>query len=270
MTSNQHRMCFNLYSLFNKPECRVLVAGAKANPIFPIESPDVFIGAHAGIYHANRFDASTFKIGIVTNWFLCKEALYCDTVREFIKNVKLDHLIVIESIRQEYENILPSDLINIPTSAITRLSVWNCTLLELSYLGFNYLSSLLSSLPPRKIIGFILQLLTEKTSYLTRLSTGMFSALYIYNLLPKSSLLAISGIGLQLGGSYFFDRSNKMQKAGHYSQDIYIAAKLLRHSQSSTKRVIFTDPDAQKALLDLETTSMSSIVQKYLQSITKY
>ena len=33
----------------------VVVAGSKDEPIFPIRNPDVFVGAHGGIFHAERF-----------------------------------------------------------------------------------------------------------------------------------------------------------------------------------------------------------------------
>ena len=245
----------------------VVVAGTKDEPIFPIHNPDVFVGAHGGIFHAERFPNTTLKCGIVSNWLLCRRAEYCNTVRTLIKDVNLDLLIVIENISNIHEDIDPSSLVRVDGTSVLRLSSLQCTLLELKYLGFQYLYYLILALPPRKIIGLLLQFTNEKTSYLTRLSTGMFSALYFYDLLSGNSKLSISGIGLQLSGSYFFDKSNQMKKAGHFSQDLFIASKLINSTPSSDKIVEFTDPDATKSLFEIKNMPFKYYIKQYLASI---
>ena len=258
----------NQFIQFIKQEATtVVVAGSKDDPIFPIHNPDVFVGAHGGIFHAERFPDTTLKCGIVSNWLLCRRAEYCNTVRSLIKDVNLDLLIVIESLSTVHEDIDPSSLVRVDGTFVLRLSSLQCTMLELKYLGFQYLYHLILVLPPRKILGFLLQVLKEKTSYLTRLSTGMFSAIYFYNLLSGNSKLFISGIGLQLSGSYFFDKSNKMKKAGHFSQDLFIASKLIDSTSSSDIVVEFTDPEAVNSLSEMKNKPFKYYLKQYLASI---
>ena len=256
-----------LTQLAQKEGLSAIVAGSKRDPVFPILNPDIFVGAHGGIFHAKRFPETTLKCGIITNWLLCQRADYCDTVRSLIEDVNLDILIVIESIPRKYEDIHPSLLTRVDKASVLRLSLLQCTLLELESLGFRYLLSLVFSLSPRKLFGFLVQLINEKTSYLTRLSTGMFSALYFYHLLPASSKLYISGIGLQLTGSYFFNKSNQMQKAGHFAQDLFIANKLIDCSSPDNTIVQFTDPEALKSLSEMHYVPFNHYLKQYLASI---
>lgn len=267
-STTQKDFVINHFIQFIKREAStVVVAGSKDDPIFPIQNPDVFVGAHGGILHAERFPNTTLKCGIVSNWLLCRQAEYCNTIRTLIKDVNLDLLIVIESISSIHEDIHPSSLVRVDGTCVMRLSLLQCTLLELKYLGFQYLYHLISVLPPRKIIGFLLQVINEKTSYLTRLSTGMFSVLYFYDLLSGNSKLSISGIGLQLSGSYFFDKSNQMAKAGHFSQDLFIADRLTARRSPDDVSVEFTDPEALKSLSELHHAPFKLYIKQYLASI---
>lgn len=256
-----------LTKLVQEDGLSVIVAGSKCDPVFPLPNPDIYVGAHGGIFHAKRFPETTLKCGVITNWLLCRRADYCDTVRSLIHDVNLDLLIIIESIPRKYEDIHPSLLARVDKNSILRLSLLQCTLLELKSLGLYYFLSLVLGLTPRKLYGFIVQLIKEKTSYLTRLSTGMFSALYFYNLLPAESKLYISGIGLQLTGSYFFDKSNQMQKAGHFAQDLFIANKMIDRNSPDNVIVQFTDPEALKSLSEMQYVPFKSYLMQYLASI---
>ncbi len=256
-----------LTQLAQKEGLLAIVAGSKNDPVFPILNPDIFVGAHGGIFHAKRFPDTTLKCGIITNWLLCRRADYCEIVRSLIEDVNLDILIIIESIPRKYEDIHPSLLVKVDQASILRLSLLQCTLLELKSLGFRYFLSLASAMSPRKLFGFVVQLINEKTSYLTRLSTGMFSALYFYHLLPARSKLYISGIGLQLAGSYFFDKSNQMQKAGHFAQDLCIANKLIDCNSPNNVIVQFTDPEALKSLSEMQHVPFNHYLMQYLGSI---
>lgn len=260
-------MANRLTQLAQKEDLSAIVAGSKGDPVFPILNPDIFVGAHGGIFHAKRFPETTLKCGIITNWLLCRRADYCDTVRGLIDDVNLDFLIIIESIPRKYEDIHPSVLARVDKASILRLSLLECTLLELKFLGSRYFLSLVLAMSPRKLFGFVVQLINEKTSYLTRLSTGMFSALYFYHLLPARSKLYISGIGLQLAGSYFFDESNQMQKAGHFAQDLFVANKLTDRNTPDDVIVQFTDPEALKSLSEMQHVPFKQYLLQYLASI---
>lgn len=255
------------YRLFKKEGLSVIVAGSKNDPIFPISYPDIFVGAHGAIAHAKQYPDSTLKCGVVTNFLLCRQAEYCNTVRNLIKDAKLDVLIVIESVPRKYEDIHPSLLVGNNKVSILRLKPFQCSLLELKFLGFQYLYCCLSNLSPRKSLGFILQLITEKTSYLTRLSTGMFAGLYFYNLLPPKSKLYVVGIGLQISGPYFFDKSNKKQKKGHFAQDLFVANKLTRSGLQNDIFVEFTDSEALNLLSEMQYFPFKHYILQYLASI---
>jgi hypothetical protein len=248
---------------------RVIVAGSKENPVFPIENPDIYVGAHGGIFHADRFPESTLKIGVISNWLLFSQATYCDTVRSLVKDVRLDYLIIIESIHNKLEDISPSSFVQLDNTSVLRLSSLTCTLLEFKFLWPDYFVCLLSRLSLRKLFGLSLQLFTERTSYLTRLSTGMFSVLFFFHLLPLHSILYVSGIGLQLSGSYFFDSSKKMQKGGHYAQDIFVANKLSQFSSNNNSSVEFTDSDALKVLAELNNVPFMHYLNRYISSIPR-
>ena len=263
-----HTLQFLIDSIPKKESFRVLIAGSKQNPIFPSENPDIFVGAHGGIFHADRYPETTLKFGVVSNWFLCSQATYCDTVRTLIRNVHLDYLIVIESIPNKFEDISPSSLVRLSNITILRLTPLQCTLLELRFLWHEYFICLLTGLSPRKLLGFALQLFTERTSYLTRLSTGMFSVLYFHHFLPPKSKVYVTGIGLQLSGSYFFDHSNKMQKGGHYAQDLFIANKLVNGSTIHKAKLEFTDSEALQVLAQMSDVPFIHYFNRYLSSIS--
>ena len=256
-------------SIAKQDSLSVIVAGSKENPVFPLENPDIFVGAHGGIFHADRFPETTLKIGVISNWMLFSQATYCDTVRFLVRDVRLDFLIVVESIQNKFEDISPSSFVRLNSSSVLRLSPFKCSLLEFKFLWPEYFACLFSGISVLKLMGFALQLLTERTTYLTRLSTGMFCVLYFYHLLPSKSRIYVSGIGLQLSGSYFFDPSSKMQKGGHYSQDIFIANKLIHRPSASNLCVEFTDSEALELLAELSNVPFVHFFNQYLSSIAR-
>jgi len=179
----------------------------------------------------------------------------------------LDHLIVIESIARRHEDIDPVDLVELKDRSTFRIPRVKCTILELKILWPKYIISLFLCLPTRKLLGLILQILREKTSYLTRLSTGMFSVIYFHHLLPPKSKLHVAGIGLQPTGSYFFNDSQTMKMGGHYSQDIFTANTLLRSGDSKSIDLLFTDPDALQSLSVMDNDSIIHYIRRYLSTI---
>lgn len=199
-------------SIAKQDSFSVIEAGSKGNPVFPLENPDIFVGAHGGIFHADRFPETTLKFGVFSNWLLCSQATYCDIVRALIRNVHLDCLIIIESMQNKFEDISPSSLARVNNTSVLRFSPLQCTLLGFRFLWHEYFACLLSGLSLRKLLGLALQLVTERTSYLMRLSTGMFSVLYFYYFLPPKSILYVTGIGLQLSGFSFLFLLKKCKK----------------------------------------------------------
>lgn len=249
------------FDLFPARSPKVVIAGSKNDPIFPEYQPDIFVGANAGISHAKRYSPKTLKVGVITNQFLTSLDKYCDIGRGVIAGTQLDALIVVESIPKRYEDILPNQMFDISPDCIFRVDPFSVSCFELRYLSIDYLFSCFRVLPFKQFLGFLLQLLVERTSYLTRLSTGMLASLLLYDILPSNSQIDIVGIGLTMTGGYYHDKSRTMTKSGHYSQDIFIAKKM---SHCNTGPLVsFTDVSAQ-------TIASSATKDFILDSISNY
>lgn len=233
-----------LLSLLSSSSKNCIVSGSKENPVFTIHDPDLFVGVHGGIAHAQSFSSHTVKCGVMVNPVLCSAWPNSNRLRRIVEGVHLDYAIVIEYMNPKYADIPVEDLVDIPSKRIIRIKPIQASALELRYLGLDYLKREVLSMPPKKICGWLLQFIMERTTYKTRLSTGVWVLLYLYNHMSKDSTIEVAGIGLQGKGRYFYDSPSVTEWAGlgHVTQDLYISRKLTKSSRGPYCR--FTDTDA--------------------------
>ena len=234
--------------LLNPSVSTITVCGSKNDPVFKSKNPEIFIGVHGAIAHSSNFTGNTEKWGVLTNYFLISNWRTCDRIRNVIRDSRVDKLIVIEAVSRVYEDIYPEVLLDIPKESVFRIKQWRCTLLELKYLSNGYFKEYVWGLGARRCAGIFLQLASEQTSWRTRLSTGVFTALGVFASSSPKLFIEVVGVGLQKNGLYFYDTSGELQKGGHYEQDLWVAKRM--SVAKAGRSVYFTDSMARKQLVN--------------------
>ena len=204
-----------------------LVAGAKPGPVFPDGAPRLFIGAHGGIVHANRYGSCTEKWGCITNRILIDDGPRRTKLWRHIAGTNLDRLFIFESVNRRHEQLKFSDYITVKQEVI-RIPRWKRTLIEFSELGLPFVINRIARgrclLSP---LASIKELIFYRTLWKTKLSMGMLSTALMHRATIPLKKIYVVGVGLSAENYGYEYDTYKVPLNGHLVQDTHLARKYI-------------------------------------------